>query len=336
MTPAMAPAETYDVYFYEAFAEEAERLLAHAAATPLRVGHTPMTIQETGHTSPPAPIISVRTQSILPPEWAPNLSGLLSRSTGYDHLTAYQTALGEKSPPLGYLPLYCVRAVAEQALLLWTALFRRLPQQLSQFDSFQRDHLSGQENPGKVMALFGVGNIGHEIWKIATALGMEVLGVDPVRRHDEVEYFTPEEALAKADLIVCAMNLTPDNHAYFTPERLAGATRKPLLVNIARGEFTPALVLEEALTKGILSGVALDVYNEESTLAPALRTGQHALLTADNEALLRLRPRNDVILTPHNSFNTLEAVERKSEQSIRTLLHFRETGQFLWPLPAEN
>jgi len=318
----MVPAETYDAFFYEAFAEEAEHLLAHASATPLRVGHTPMTIQEAGHTSPPAPIISVRTQSILPPEWAPNLNGLLSRSTGYDHLTAYQIALRENTPPLGYLPLYCVRAVAEQAMLLWTALFRRLPQQLSQFDAFQRDHLSGQENPGKVMALFGVGNIGHEIWRIATALGMEVHGVDPVQRHDEVGYVTPEEALAKADLIVCAMNLTPDNHAYFTPKRLAEATRQPILVNIARGEFTPALVLEEA--------------NEESTLAQALRTGQHTLLTADNEALLRLRPRNDVILTPHNSFNTLEAVERKSEQSIRTLLHFRETGQFLWPLPAEN
>ncbi len=332
----MAPAETYDVFFYEAFAEEAECLLQHAAAAHLRVGHTPMTIQEAGHTSPPAPIISVRTQSILPTEWAPNLNGLLSRSTGYDHLTAYRATLGEQAPPLGYLPLYCVRAVAEQAMLLWTALFRRLPQQLTQFDSFQRDHLSGQENPGKVMALFGVGNIGYEIWRIATALGMEVLGVDPVRRHDEVEYTTPEKALAKTDLIVCAMNLTPDNHAYFTPDRLAQATRKPILVNIARGEFTPSPILEEALTEGILSGVALDVYNEESTLAPALRTGQHTLLTADNEALLRLRQRPDTLFTPHNSFNTLEAVERKSEQSIRTLLHFRETGQFLWPLPEEN
>ena len=336
MTSSAASAEPFDAYFYEAFAEEAERLLAHASDTGLRIGYTPQTIQETGHTTPPAPIISVRTQSVLPTEWAPNLKGLLSRSTGYDHLTAYQAALGEGAPALGYLPTYCVRAVAEQAMLLWTSLFRRLPRQLAQFDSFERDHLSGLENSDKVMALFGVGNIGHEIWQIATALGIEVLGVDPVRRHENVTYVPAETALARADLIVCAMNLTSKNHAYFTSERLAQTKRSPILVNIARGEFTPALVLEEALAGGILSGIALDVYNEEPTLAPALRTGKHTQLTADNEALLRLRPHPDVILTPHNSFNTLEAVERKSEQSIRALLHFRQTGEFLWPLPEEN
>ena len=325
-----------DAYFYEAFAEEAERLLHYASESGLRVSHTPLTIQESGHTSPPAPIISLRTQSTLPPTWAPQLRGILSRSTGYDHLFAYRDTVGQAAcPPLGYLPLYCVRAVAEQAMLLWTALLRRLPQQLLQFDSFGRDHLSGRENPGKAMALFGVGNIGYEIWRIATALGILVHGVDPVHRHADVAYTSPEEALAQADIIVCSMNLTSQNRSYFDFSRLSQAKRKPILVNIARGEFTPAAVLETALKEGLLSGVALDVYNEESTLAPALRTGNQSALTPDNQALLRLHKRPDVLLTPHNSFNTLEAVERKSEQSIRTLLHHQKTSQVLWPIPEE-
>ena len=330
-----APAETLDAFFYEAFAEEAERLLHYAAETGLRVGHSPLTIQETGHAAPPAPVVSLRTQSILPPAWAPQLRGILSRSTGYDHLNAYRAAAGAACPALGYLPLYCARAVAEQAMLLWTALLRRLPRQLAEFDRFRRDHLTGRENPGKKMALFGVGNIGYEIWKIAGALGLEVRGVDPVRRHADVAYVSPEEALADADIVVCAMNLTDRNRGYFTRDVLALAKRKPILVNIARGEFTPAVALEAALEEGILSGVALDVYNEESTLAPALRTGNRAALTADNRALLRLRERPDVLLTPHNSFNTLEAVERKSEQSIRAFLQLQKSGQFLWPLPEE-
>ena len=220
-------------------------------------------------------------------------------------------------------------------MLLWTALLRRLPRQLAEFERFRRDHLTGRENPGKTMALFGVGNIGYEIWKIAGALGIEVHGVDPVRRHEDVAYVSPEKALAEADLVVCAMNLTVKNRGYFTREVLAQAKRKPLLVNVARGEFTPAAVLESALDEGLLSGVALDVYNEESTLAPALRTGNPASLTADNQALLRLHKRHDVILTPHNAFNTLEAVERKSEQSIRTLRNYQKTGRFLWPVPEE-
>ena len=330
-----APPETFDAFFYEAFAEEAERLLHYAAAAGLRVGHSPLTIQETGHAAPPAPVVSLRTQSIFPPAWAPHLRGILTRSTGYDHLFAYRDAVGGACPPLGYLPLYCVRAVAEQALLLWTALLRRLPRQLAEFDRFRRDHLTGRENPGKTLALFGVGHIGYEIWRIATALGLIVRGVDPVRRHADVAYAEPAEALAQADIVVCAMNLTPRNRGYFTRDVLAQTQRRPILVNVARGEFTPAAVLEAALDDGLLSGVALDVFNEEATLAPALRTGDAAALSPDNQALLRLRKRHDVLLTPHNAFNTVEAVERKSEQSIRTLLHFRKTGQFLWPVPEE-
>jgi D-lactate dehydrogenase len=332
---ASPPAEPCEAFFYEAFAEEADRLRHYAVAAGLRTGFTHLTIQEADHATPPAPIVSIRTQSLLPAAWAAQLWGILSRSTGYDHLLAYRSTVGADCPSLGYLPLYCARAVAEQAMLLWTALFRRLPRQIQQFDSFARDHLTGQENPGKVMALFGVGNIGYEIWRIATALGMEVRGVDPMPRHPEVAYVPPAAALADADLIVCAMNLTPRNRGYFTREVLAMTRKKPLLVNIARGEFTPAAVLEAALDAGLISGVALDVYNEESILAPALRTGNRAALTPDNQALLRLRDRPDVICTPHNAFNTREAVERKSEQSIRTLRHHRQTGRFLWPVPDE-
>lgn len=325
-----------ELFFYEAFAEEAARLLHYAAAAGVRVGHTPLTIQEAGHTTPPAPVISVRTQSVLPVEWAATLRGILSRSTGYDHLAAYRAAVGAVCPQLGYLPLYCARAVAEQGLLLWTALLRRLPQQVAQWATFHRDNLTGLENEGKTIALFGVGNIGYEVWRIATALGMTVRGVDPVPRHTDVTYYSPAEALAAADIIVCAMNLTATNHGYFTREVLAQAPRRPILVNIARGEFTPAQVLEAALRDGLLRGVALDVFNEESTLAPALRADDPAWLTADNQALLRLRQRPEVILTPHNAFNTAEAVERKSEQSLRAFLHYRATGAFYWPAPTDN
>ena len=335
MTSPAASGPPLDAFFYEAFAEEAERLRHHAAQAGLRIGFTAHTIQEAGHSAPPAPIIGIRTQSLLPAGWPAQLRGILTRSTGYDHLLPLRQGLGAACPPMGYLPLYCARAVAEQAMLLWTALLRRLPRQLDQFDHFRRDHLSGRENPGKIMALFGVGHIGYEIWSIATGLGLIVHGVDPVPRHAGVAYAPAEQALAEADIIVCAMNLTDRNRGFFNASRLAQARRQPILVNIARGEFTPAIALEAALNEGVLSGVALDVYHEESTLAPALRSGNHDALTPDNRALLRLRERHDVLLTPHNAFNTLEAVERKSEQSVRTLLHFGQTGQFLWPLPEE-
>ena len=41
---------------------------------------------------------------------------------------------------------------------------------------------------------------------------------------------------------------------------------------------------------------------------------------------------DNVILTPHNAFNTQEAVERKSEQSVRQVAEFLKSGKFIWPI----
>ena len=102
-----------NVYFFEAFEEERAALVKYGAES-LDAGFTWKTIQEAGMTEPPAPIISVRTQSAIPVEWAPKLKGILTRSTGYDHLSRYRLASGHAELPCGYLPLYCNRTVAEQ------------------------------------------------------------------------------------------------------------------------------------------------------------------------------------------------------------------------------
>ena len=92
-----------DVYFYEAFEEEAVALRRHLPAD-WRAGFTAQTIQESGDQQPPAKLISVRTQSIIPPAWHAQLVGIVSRTTGHDHLVGC-------SVPSGHLPLYCNRAV---------------------------------------------------------------------------------------------------------------------------------------------------------------------------------------------------------------------------------
>lgn len=305
-----------DVYFYEAFEEEVAELRQHLPAQ-LSVGFTGKTIQETGDREPPAPLISIRTQSIIPAAWAGKVSGIISRTTGYDHL------VGQKIP-CGYLPHYCSRAVAEQALLLVMALLRKLPAQVAQFPKFQRDGLTGQECTGKRLLVVGVGSIGAEIVKIGQALGMESKGVDLVQRHDSVSYISIDDGLAWADIIVCAMNLTDANIDYFCYETLKRAKPGVIFVNIARGELSPTNDLMRLLDEGHLSALALDVYENESGLAVALRSGK------SNFPLAGLP---NVILTPHNAFNTTEAVARKAEQTVQQIAHFQKHGAFLWSPP---
>lgn len=320
-----------DVFHYEAFDEEA-KLLADFGATAFSSASTWATIQESGHSSPPARVISTRTQSILPPAWAGQLDAVLTRSTGYDYLLGYRNA---QRPELacGYLPLYCARAVAEQALLLWMALLRKLPRQLQQFKTFHRDGLTGRECEHKNLLVAGVGNIGHEVVKIGRGLGMEVKGVDLVRRHADVDYVAIDAGLPWADIVVCAMNVTPDNRGYFSHARLSQAKPGTLFVNIARGELSPATDLLRLLEEGRLGGVGLDVHNHEDALAVALRA-QRAVADPEAEATLRLLKLDNAVLTPHNAFNTAESVERKCHQSVEQLAAFLKTGAFLWPLPS--
>jgi D-lactate dehydrogenase len=319
----------FDVYFYEAFEEEAEALRALLPPS-ITAGYTDLTIQETGHTAPPARLISIRTQSHLPLDWAPQLSAILSRSTGYDHLAAYAAAV-QSPPALGYLPLYCHRAVAEQAMLLWMALLRRLPQQIRQFQDFHRDGLTGLECEGRTLVVVGVGHIGHEVCRIGDALGMRVLGVDRDPQHDDVMYVDIDAALAQADVIVCAMDLNATSRGYFDMAKWRRVKPGALFVNISRGELSPSTALVEALSAGLLGGVALDVYDHEPELAVALRTKRPA---SDPEVLaaLALAQRDDSICTPHNAFNSAEGVRRKSEHSVQQILAFLNQRQFLWPV----
>ncbi|MFZ0389777.1 MAG: NAD(P)-dependent oxidoreductase [Calditrichia bacterium] len=319
-----------DVFFYEAFEEE-QQAIASFLPNGIKAGFTWKTIQESGDRQPPAPLISIRTQSIIPPQWASHLQGLLTRSTGYDHMLAYREKTGA-GIPAGYLPLYCNRAVAEQAMLLWMALLRKLPQQQQQFQSFHRDGLTGQECRDKTLLVVGVGNIGSEVVKIGNGLGMNVLGVDLVQHHAWVNYTPPEAGLPVADIVVCAMNLTPENHSYFNERRLALLKKGALFINIARGEMSPPETLLKFLKNGHIGGVAMDVFDRESELAVALRSGKTAG-SPRVEAVLQMAGLPNVIFTPHNAFNTEESVRRKAEQSIEQITHFLEQGCFKWPVP---
>jgi D-lactate dehydrogenase len=316
-----------DAFFYEAFSEEEEALRRYLPLG-IRAGFTHETIQESGHTWPPASLISTRTQSSLPREWRRNIKGILTRSTGYDHVVSFLTGSG-KQVRAGYLPLYCSRAVAEQALLLWLGLMRKIRSQLAHLPYFNRDGLTGTECAGKTLLVVGVGNIGSEVCRIGEALGMNVIGVDIVKRHPSLCYLSIEEGIVKADVICCSMNLTDKNHGYFTYDLLKKAKAGAVFVNIARGELSPASVLLRLLVEGLLGGVGLDVYENEGDLAIALRLG----ITPHNPAMLSvldLAGHENVILTPHNAFNTKESVERKASQSIEQIEHFLKHKEFIW------
>lgn len=302
----------YDVFFYEVFKEE-EKLLKKYLPKNIIAGFSYDTIQESTDKSPPAKIISIRTQSKIPESWLDEISSIISRTTGNDHLQNYS-----KKVLCRHLPEYCSRSVAEQAILLCMSLLRKLPRQIKNFSDFNRNDLTGFEVKGKNILIVGVGKIGYEIYNIAKNLGMEIFGVDIIKRYSNVNYVSIEEGIKHSDVIICSMNLTKENMYYFNYDLLKKAKPGVIFINISRGELSPSEDLLKLVNEEQIGGLALDVYNKESSLGESLRSKK---IPDDKEikSVLELAKKDNVILTPHNSFNTLESLERKCKQTIQQL-----------------
>lgn len=315
-----------DIKFYEVFEEE-QAALEKVLKGSLVYESTKDTIQEAGDQDLPARVISVRTQSVLPLAWADQLEGILTRSQGYDHLTAYLQA-SDKNIACGYLPDYCSRAVAEHAVLMMMALLRKFKKQTQQFYQFKRDGITGQECLNRRVLVVGVGKIGSKIVEIAHGLSMDVCGVDCAPTYDGCPYVTLEQGVRWADIIFSAVPLNDETQSMFDYACLSKARAGCLFINISRGEISPIQDLIQLLDEKILAGLSCDVFEHEKQIAVGLRSvaEQKELLITQIEELAN---RDNVILTPHNAFNTHESVERKAYQSAEALAYFFKNNEFV-------
>jgi glyoxylate reductase len=160
-------------------------------------------------------------------------------------------------------------------------------------DGPQPDRWSGMELAGKTMGLVGFGRIGQAVARRAVAFGMHVIhhrrqpSTDPRQR-------SLEDLLGEADVIVLLVPLTEASRHLIRRDTLALVRPGTLLVNIARGPVADEEAVVEALRSGRLGGAALDVFEREPQVHPALRELPNVVLTphlggATREARLRAR-----------------------------------------------
>ncbi|HLF18897.1 MAG TPA: NAD(P)-dependent oxidoreductase [Candidatus Omnitrophota bacterium] len=319
-----------DVIFYEAFEEE-ERAIKKWLPTDIKGRFTSKTIQETKDKTPSAGLISVRTQSDIPLGWARQIKAILTRSQGYDHIVNYCRE-SEFEGEAGYLGNYCARAVAEHAAMSMMMLFHRVKKQMKHFDSFKRDGLTGRECLNKNVCIIGVGNIGGQMVDILKGLKMNVKGVDIDPKFKGLEYVSLKEGVLWADAIVCALPLTDKTNGLLDYSLLKDARAGSIFINIARGEISPIEDLKRLLDNNLLAGLALDIFPDEASLAIHLRSGRGGL-TKTNKTVLELKKRENVLFTPHNAFNTVEALEEKAKRSAQAVEAYLRKGVFPHPVP---
>jgi len=190
-------------------------------------------------------------------------------------------------------------ATAELTFTHMLCSARPVPQAAASMKSgaWDKKSFSGTELFRKTLGIVGLGRIGGEVAKRATAFGMRVLAYDPYlapsrAKAMQVEIATLDEILAQADYITVHMPLT-DETKYMIDEAAFAKCKKGLRIfNCARGGIIKESALIEALKSGKVAAAGLDVFEDEP-------------LAKDSP----LRAMPNVVLTPHLGASTAEAQE---------------------------
>ncbi len=149
-------------------------------------------------------------------------------------------------------------AVAEAALLLLLLCARRWPVARAAFERGAIGTPLGTELAGARLVVVGTGKTGAALAERARALGMDVLGLDSRTGRGE-----RLAAFARADAVSLHCPLTTATRGLIDAEALAALPAHAILVNVARGPVIDRAALADALARGHLGGVGLDVYWDE-------------------------------------------------------------------------
>ena len=196
-------------------------------------------------------------------------------------------------------PVATTLAVAELTLGLLLALARAIPYADASMKKGQwaKKQLEGIELHGKVLGIIGMGNIGSAVGQRAAALGMQVLGYDPLLSEEIIAQHgarpvTLSDLYAGADFISLHIPLNAETRNLIDAQALGQMKAGVRLVCAARGGVIDEAALLAALQSGHVAGAALDVFAQEPP-------GQTDLVAHPN-----------VIATPHIGAQTAEAQMR--------------------------
>lgn len=258
----------------------------------------------------------------------PDLKLISTRSTGYDHIDLEECK--KRNILVSNVPVYGENTVAEHTFALILSLSRKIHKAF--FNSIRgkiepAEGLRGFDLKDKTLGVIGAGHIGLHVIRIAKGFSMNVLAYD-VKRHPflpeilDFRYATLEYLLKNSDVVTLHAPLNKHTHHLINKDNIKLIKKGALIINTARGELLDTEALLWALNEGIISGAGLDVlegevliHEEERLYSPELT--QETLQTAvRNHILLQ---RDDVVITPHIGFFSIEATQRIRRNTVKNI-----------------
>jgi len=208
---------------------------------------------------------------------------------GYDNV--HYEAATAAGIMIGHCPHYCLDEVATHALALLLGCVRGIAPTHATLVAGgwdQNTYFRASRMAGRVVGIFGLGNIGSTFARKLSGLGMRLLACDPFVEPEHaaslgVTLVDGDTLLRESDYISLHVPLLPETH-HLIGER-AFALMKPgvVLVNTARGPVIDTAALLAAVESGKVATAGLDVFEGEPLPADSpLR--RHPRLLLSNHA----------------------------------------------------
>jgi D-3-phosphoglycerate dehydrogenase len=213
-----------------------------------------------------------------------------------------------------YVPDYCQDEVSDHAMTLLVSLARKITYSNSLVQQGRWDAKAVAPMyrlRGRTLGLVGLGQIPQSVVPKAQAFGLNVIASDPfvpeeVAKNFDVELVDFDSLLERSDYISVHAPLTDKTHHLFSKDAFQKMKSEALLINTARGPLVDDQALADALDDGQIGGAALDVLPIEPPV-------DSPLLNRDN-----------VIITPHTAFYSVEALvdlQTKAAEDVVSVLN---------------
>lgn len=246
-----------------------------------------------------------------------NCELVVRHGVGYDNIDV--DALTDRGIRLCNIPDYCIQEVAEQAIALIFNLVRKVSWSRSVLEASSKTGLWDfapikpiHRLQNQTIGIVGLGRIGSTVYRGLTAFGSKCLVCDPNLSQEriakmDVQPLPFEDILRQADIITLHLPLTSQTQNLINKSSLALIKPGACIVNTARAGLIDHAALCEALREGRLGGAALDVFETEPP--------------RPDDPLFSLE---NVVLTPHLSWYSVEADEEIRRKVFDQILRYRE------------
>jgi D-lactate dehydrogenase len=271
-------------------------------------------------------------------EKIPKLKMIATMSMGFDHIDL--SSAKERHIPICNVPTYGEKTVAEHTMALILGLTRKLFPSVKRVKEGLYDFhgLRGVDLKNKTLGVIGTGHIGAHVIKMAKGFEVNIVAYDAFPNKDLADklgfiYTTLDKLLAQSDVITLHTPLLKTTHHLINQKNIKKIKKGAYLINTARGALVDPEALVWALQHDQIAGAGLDVLEDENLIQ------NHEELIGCTQRQIKTTLLNNIIIdhpntivTPHNAFNSTEALERIIDTTVENIKSFIE-GKIINQIP---